>query len=728
MPNTPPDDNLQDDLFTDFFEAITADADALTEESEVSETPVVPTAPTKVAVPEVHNRGPFGRLMEANFLQFASYSICDRALPTVEDGLKPVQRRILHAMWEKDDGRFSKVAGVVGNTMHYHPHGDAAIKDAIVTLANKRYLIQGQGNFGNIFTGDEAAAARYIECRLTKLAREQLFSPKITDYVPSYDGRNKEPILLPAKIPLSLMLGIDGIAVGLSTAILPHNFLELLEAEIAILQKKPCPKLVPDFLTGGVMDASEYNDGNGSIKVRAKIEQREKEKNKLFITSVPYGITTDRLAESIEKAIKTKKLPIRHIDNFTAEKVEIELSLTPGSDLEKVRKALYAFTECERKISSRIVILKDNRPVELSVSEMLADHAKRLQEIFAAEFRVRLGEIDQLMMRKTLEAIFIENRIYKRIETVKTAEAVSMEIRLGFAPFIEQIGHEITDDEIEMLLKIPIRRISLYDINRHNDEMEALRQEHAQISDDLSHLARYATKFLKNLHKEYAKVYPRLTEVADGFQEIDERALTSTELTLRLSEDRYIGYDVKQGTPIFPCSSLDKIYIVWSDGRYRFIPPPDKLLADAEYEPDKEWLGALKTRAPVRYFTAGIYNRDEVFTCVYYEPLYGFTYIKRFTWGGMIMNKDYSLVPEGATVLLLYRGTPETIYVKFKFLKYQRYSQLAFDPQKVRVTAASSKGIQMTSKQIERIDTKRPQWWVASENAAESSPEGMLFQ
>jgi topoisomerase-4 subunit A len=258
--------------------------------------------------------------------------------------------------------------------------------------------------------------------------------------------------------------------------------------------------------------------------------------------------------------------------------------------------------------------------------------------------------------------------------------------------------------------------------------MEALRQEHAQINDDLQHLARYAVKFLKGLQKEYSKLYPRLTEVADGFQEIDERALTSTELTLRLSEDRYIGYDIKQGTPLFPCSSLDKIYLVWSDGRYRFIPPPDKLLADAEYEPDKEWLNALRTRQPVRYFAAGIYNRDEVFTCVYYEPLYGFTYIKRFTWGGMIMNKDYSLVPEGATILLLYRGTPETIYVKFKFLKYQRFSQLAFDPQKVRITSASSKGIQMTSKQIERIDTKRPTWWTASETASESSPEGMLFQ
>lgn len=722
-----PDDDPQEAFFEDFLDLAdesTAEAGATSEDSDTASLSVIDLKPEKVAAPAVHERGPFGRLMETNFLQFASYSICDRALPTVEDGLKPVQRRILHAMWEKDDGRFSKVAGVVGNTMHYHPHGDAAIKDAIVTLANKRYLIQGQGNFGNIFTGDEAAAARYIECRLTKLAREHLFSPKVTEYVPSYDGRNKEPVLLPSKVPLSLMLGIDGIAVGLSTSILPHNFQELLEAEIAILQKKPCPKVLPDFITGGTMDASDYNDGNGSIRIRATIEQRENEKNKLFITSVPYGVTTDRLAESIEKAIKTKKLPIRHIDNFTAEKVEIEISLTPGSDAEKVRKSLYAFTECERKISSRIVVLRDNRPVELSVTDMLKHHVQRLQDIFAAEFNVRLGEIEQLMNRKTLEAIFIENRIYKRIETVKTAEGVATEIRLGFVPYLDQVGHELTDDEIEMLLKIPIRRISLYDINRHNAEMEALREEQAQINDNLLHLARYASKFLKGLLKEYGPQYPRLTEIEEGFQAIDERALTSTELTMRLSEDNYFGYEVKQGTPLFPCSSLDKLYIVWSDGRYRFMPPPDKFLTDATYEPEKEWLGALKTRAPNRYFTAGIYNRDDIFTCIYYEPIYGFTYIKRFRWGGMITNKDYSLVPEGATILLLCKGTPEAVYVKFKYLKGQRITQQVFDPAEARITSASSKGIQMTPKQIERLDTTRPSWWSASEG----NTKGTLFQ
>lgn len=709
MPTTPHDDNLF-------------------EEPSETDTPTplreAPSVVSREGLPDVRARGPFGRLMDRNFLQFASYSICDRALPTVEDGLKPVQRRILHAMWEKDDGRFSKVAGVVGNAMHYHPHGDAAIKDAIVTLANKRYLIQGQGNFGNLLTGDEAAAGRYIECRLTKLAREQLFSPKVTEYVPSYDGRNREPVLLPAKVPLCLMLGVDGIAVGLSTSVLPHNFAELLEAEIAILQRKPCPALLPDFLTGGVMDASEYDDGRGSVRVRACIEERKGEKNKLYITSVPWGVTTGRLAESIEKAIKTKKLPIRHIDDFTAEKVEVELSLAPGSDAEKVRKALYAFTECERKIVSRIVVLRDNRPCEMTVSEVLACHAELLQDIFRREFEVRLGEIDALIARKTLEALFIEKRIYKRIENVKTAEAVSREIREGFKPYLKIVGHELTDDEVEMLLKIPIRRISLYDINRHIEEMNALRAEYAQVTDDLAHLARTAVRHLKALIKEYGKDYPRLTEVTAGFQEIDERALTSTELTIRLSDDAYFGHDIRQGQPLFACSSLDKLYVLWSDGRYRFMPPPDKLLADAVYAPGKEWLDALKPRAPVRFFDAGIYGRDDVFTCVYYEPLYGFTYLKRFTWGGMIMNKDYALVPEGATVILFCKGTPGAIYVKFKYMKGQRITQQVFDPSEARVTSASSKGIQMTPKQIERIDTKKAQWWVESEGAT----KGALFQ
>ena len=296
-------------------------------------------------------------LVDYNFLQYASYVICDRAIPSIEDGLKPVQRRILHALKEKDDGRFIKVANIVGHTMQYHPHGDASIADALVTLTNKRYLIEGQGNFGNIYTGDRAAASRYIECRLTPLARTEIFNKALTEWIASYDGRNQEPIHLPSKLPLMLMLGADGIAVGLSTSILPHNFIELLEAQIEILrEKKRSPvdlNLLPDFQNGGLMDVSEYNKGNGKIRLRGRIESRKT--NRVVITELPHGVTTEALITSIEEAVKKKKIPIRNIDDFTSEKVEIELTLSQGSDQEKTIEALYAFTKCETSITSRLI-------------------------------------------------------------------------------------------------------------------------------------------------------------------------------------------------------------------------------------------------------------------------------------------------------------------------------------------------------------------------------------
>ena len=322
--------------------------------------------------------GPLRDLMDDNFLQFASYTICNRAIPTVEDGLKPVQRRIMHSLWEKDDGRFIKVANVVGHTMQYHPHGDASIADAIVNLTNKRYLIEGQGNYGNIFTGDPAAASRYIECRLTELARNELFNPKLTSFIPSYDGRNKEPILLPCKLPLLLMLGAEGIAVGLSTSIMPHNFIELLEAQVAIIQKKPF-QVFPDFQTGGIMDVSEYADGNGRIKLRAVIEHRQN--NKLVITALPSGQTTESLIANIEDAIKKKKVPVKQISDYTAEKVEIELTLNAGVTQDKAIKALYAFTTCESSLTSRPVVLFRDRPREMSVSEILHACTEQLMDL-----------------------------------------------------------------------------------------------------------------------------------------------------------------------------------------------------------------------------------------------------------------------------------------------------------------------------------------------------------
>ena len=401
-------------------------APAEPEEELLDETPASPKGQRqRLALDSEH--GPLRQLVDYNFLQYASYVICDRAIPNVEDGLKPVQRRIMHAISEKDDGRFIKVANVVGHTMQYHPHGDASINDALVSLTNRGgYLIEGQGNFGNIYTGDPAAASRYIECRLTHLAREELFNKELTRYIPSYDGRNKEPVVLPCKLPLLLMLGAEGIAVGLSTKILTYNFIELLEEQIEILhEKKRTPHkctVLPDFQTGGLMDVSEYDNGNGKVKVRAKIGERGG--NRLVVTDLPYGQTTESLTSSIEDAVRKKKVAVRAINDFTAENVEIELVLSPGADPEQVKQALYVFTSCETPISSRIVVIYKNRPVEMTVDEILHLNTQQLLIILEAELNFRKDKLLDAFHTKTLVQIFVENRIYKKIEQCKTYEAV----------------------------------------------------------------------------------------------------------------------------------------------------------------------------------------------------------------------------------------------------------------------------------------------------------------
>ena len=648
--------------------------------------------------------GPLRELMDDNFLQFASYTICNRAIPTVEDGLKPVQRRIMHSLWEKDDGRFIKVANVVGHTMQYHPHGDASIGDAIVNLANKRYLIEGQGNYGNLFTGDPAAATRYIECRLTELARNELFNPKLTAFIPSYDGRNKEPVLLPSKMPLLLMLGADGIAVGLSTAVLPHNFIELLEAQIAIIQKKPF-KVLPDFQTGGVMDVSEYADGVGRVKIRAVIEHRPP--NKLVITDLPWGQTTEKLIANIEDAIRNKKVPIKQINDFTAGKVEIELILNVGATQEQTIKALYAFTACETSISSRPVVLFRNRPREMTISEILGTCTDQLLDILNRELELRKRELDDLFHSKTLEQIFIEERIYKRIEEQTTYEAVQQAVLDGFKPFRKKLRRDVTLDDVESPLQIKIRRISRYDINKNRQEIEAILREEIEVAENIKGLRGYAVRYLKNLIKKYKDKYPRLTKIAPAaFAQIEVRALTAAELTLKIDrENGYIGTDIRNGEELFKCSSLDKIIVVWNDGRYKMMPPPDKFFVDKK--------GGNYCQ---------IFNRDKEFTAIYTEPHYGFTYIKRFAFGGAIQNKEYHIAPEGSKIILFEEGVPEAVFVKYKPAKAQRIHQQMFNPSEVLVKGVAAKGIQMTSKDIAKIATKKPGWW----DDSETSPKGML--
>ncbi|NLL82929.1 MAG: DNA topoisomerase IV subunit A [Lentisphaerae bacterium] len=640
--------------------------------------------------------------MDFNFIQFASYTICSRAIPTIEDGLKPVQRRILHSLWEMDDGRFIKVANVVGNTMKYHPHGDASIGDALVNLVNKRYLIEGQGNYGNLHTGDPAAAPRYIECRLTELARREVFSPKTTDYTPSYDGRNKEPVLLPAKLPLLLMLGAEGIAVGLSTNILPHNFIELLEAEIAIIQNKPF-QVFPDFQTGGMIDVSEYQDGVGRVKLRSHIEASGS--GKVVIRELPYGQTTESLIRTIEDAIKKKKVPVRQINDFTAAKVEIELVLTAGTAQDKAIKALYAFTACETSTTSRPVLLHDNKPREATVSEILKLNVEQLLAQLQRELELQRDELNEDFHNRTLERIFIEERIYKQIEEMPTYEQVLQAVFDGLKPFRDEVRRDISQEDVERLLQIRIRRISLFDINKNREDIANILKELGIVEGHLKSLKRYAVNYLKGLIKTYKDQYPRLTQIKT-FGQIELRALTATELTLKYdAENGYIGTDIRTGDTLMECSSLDKIIVAWDDGRYRIMPPPDKFFVDKSM------------------IYCAIFDRDREMTCIYTESHFGITYIKRFTFGGAIQNKDYQLTPEKSKVLLLSEGTPETAYIKYKPSKGQKIHQQAFTLAEALVKGVAARGQRMTTKGIARLATTKPRWWQDDEK----SPKGVLL-
>ncbi|MBG89165.1 MAG: DNA topoisomerase IV [Verrucomicrobiales bacterium] len=642
----------------------------------------------KLVLPE--EKGPLHVRMDNSFLEYASYVIRDRAIPKVDDGLKPVQRRILWALNEKDDGKFIKVANVVGHTMQYHPHGDASIGDALVNLVNKRYLIEGQGNFGNIYTGDPAAAPRYIECRLTELARNEIFNDEVTEFVPSYDGRNKEPVALPAKLPLLLMLGTEGIAVGMSSKILPHNFCELIEAQIAILRKESF-RVVPDFMTGGLMDAKDYKDGKGSIRVRAKI--KVKDSSTLVITELPPHTTSESLIASIEDASRKGKIKIKSIDDFTAGKVEIQIKTPSGVEAEQLVDALYAFTNCEASLSSRITVIRKNRPAEMTVSEVLKENTARLVEILKQELELKLAKLEKELHFKTLIQLFVENRIYKRIEECTSNDAIYKQIYAGFKPLRRRMFRDLVDDDIEMLLGVRIRRISLFDIKKHKEEIKKVKAEIEETKKNLKSLTKYVIRHLKDLLEKYGKAYPRKTKRA-RFDEVVARDVAFKAFKVTYDRKRgYVGYKVNGDEFPVACTQYDKIVLVSKTGSYKVIQIEEKYFAGSDL---------VHCEHP---------DRDSVFTMVYQTK--DACYLKRFTFGGTIMNKEYSLVPEKKKAKIVYfeRGTPEELFVRYKPMPKQKINQQTCKPKLLAVKGAKARGKQMSPKSISNIGAKPPKNW-----------------
>ena len=576
------------------------------------------------------------KLFNTNFMEYASYVIKDRAIPNLEDGLKPVQRRILHSLFELDDGKFHKVANVVGHCMKYHPHGDASIFSALVVLANKDLFIEKQGNFGNIYTGDPASAARYIECRLQPLAKKVLYIPEITEYEDSYDGRNREPLVFPAKIPVVLIQGTEGIAVGMATKILPHNFNEVLQAVKGALRGEK-QIIYPDFPTGGIVDVTDYQDGMGKVLVRAKLDTSDPKR--IVVRELPFGTTSDTLITSIENAARKGKIKIAGISDYTAENVEVEIKLSRGVRTEEVIDALYAFTDCETSVSVNSLLIIENKPVQIPVSEIIGFHAESLVRILKAELKIEEGRLKDKIHARTLERIFIEERVYKSIEDKKTSAAVFKAVHTGLEPFQDEIRREVTDEDVERLLKIPIRRISLYDIEKAKRELQELEARLKEVRHHLKNLTEYAISFLDELIESYGSDYTRKSTIT-SFDKVDVREAANRDLDLRYDEETgYLGHGVKSGKPLFKVSLYDRILVIRQSGAYSVMDAPERLFVDK---------GMLSCILAEKERLANL-----VFSVLYRDSKSGYAYLKRTKIEQYILNKGYSLVPENINLLKL---------------------------------------------------------------------------
>jgi len=629
------------------------------------------------------------------FLDYASYVILDRAIPSVYDGFKPVQRRIMHSMRELEDGRYNKVANIVGNTMKYHPHGDASITDAMVGIGQKELLIDTQGNWGNIYTGDSAAAARYIEARLTPFALEVVFNPKTTEWAKSYDGRNNEPIDLPVKFPLLLAQGVEGIGVGLSTKILPHNFNELISASVAYLKGKRF-ELFPDFMTAGYLDVSEYNDGHRGGKVRARAKISPLDKHTLIITELPYSKTTSDLIDSILKANEKGKIKIKKIEDNTSDKVEILIHLHNDVSPDKTIDALYAFTDCQVTISPNACVIVGDKPMFMNVSDILKMNTDHTVSLLKKELEIELHELQESWHFSSLERIFIENRIYHDIEEVKTWEDVLKTIDAGLKPHTGHLLRAVTEEDILRLTEIRIKRISRFDLDKFKENIAALEGKIEMVKHHLNNLVQYAIDYYLNIQKKYGKDRQRKTELRI-FDTIDAtKVAVANEKFYANFEEGFIGTSLKKDQYLFDCSDIDDIITFRKDGSMKVV----KVEAKTFIGKDILHVAIWKKN-----------DKRTVYNMIYREGREGPYYMKRFSVTGVTRNTDYPLASDKKGSEVLYfsanpNGEAETVSVLLKPNPRIRKNKMDVDFSELAIKGRDSKGNLVTKYSVKKVDLK----------------------
>ena len=629
------------------------------------------------------------------FLDYASYVILERSVPYIQDGLKPVQRRILHSLNQLDDGRYHKVANVIGHTMKYHPHGDASIGDAIVQIGNKNLLLDMQGNWGNTATGDRAAAPRYIEVRLTKFALDVVFNNKITNWISSYDGRGKEPVTLPVKFPLLLAHGVEGIAVGLSTKIMPHNFKELIDASIKVLKGKS-PRIFPDFESGGMADFSDYNDGKrgGKVRVRAKIYQIDK--NTLHITEIPFSTTTTSLINSILKANDKGKIKIKKVEDNTSENVEIAIELPTGISPDKTIDALYSFTDCELSISPLSCVIDNDTPQFIGVSEMLKISTNHTLELLKQELEINLDELQEKWHFASLERIFIENRIYHQIEELEQWDLVISTIHIELKPHIKHLLREITDEDVIKLTEIKIKRITKFDLNKAEEELLKLEAKIKEVKYNLANLVDYAINYFKELKTKYGKGKERKTEIKTFENIVATKVVVANKKLYVNKEEGFVGTSMRKDEYVCDCSDIDDIIAFKKDGTFMVSKVDSKVFMGKNI------------------IHCAVFKKKDnrtVYNMIYKDGDKGVNYIKRFSVTGVTRNKDYSLckTDEGSRVLYFTsnpNGEAEVVIVHLRALKKLKKLRYDTDFSKIAIKGRASGGNILSKNSIKKIELK----------------------